>query len=113
MASILFAAGQLRGKYPSNGLSEVEDRGAGEILLTSIDRDGTLEGYDLELIESVASAVNIPVIACGGCGTYEHMQQAFKAGAHAVAVGAMFQFCEATPRGAARYLNEHGIACRP
>jgi cyclase len=86
--------------------------GAGEILLTSVERDGTLQGYDLDLIHSVSSAVDIPVIAAGGCGSYEHMQQALDAGAHAVASGAMFQFCEATPKGAARFLHEQGIATR-
>jgi cyclase len=64
------------------------------------------------LIREVSGAVNIPVIACGGCGSYEHAEQAIRAGAHAVAVGAMFQFTENTPRGASRYLNEHGIPAR-
>ena len=55
---------------------------------------------------------SIPVIAAGGCGTYEHMQQALDAGAHAVAAGAMFQFREATPKGASRYLHDHGYQVR-
>jgi cyclase len=97
---------------PIQSAEMAADLGAGEILLTSIDRDGTLEGYDLDLIREVTKAVNIPVIACGGCGSYEHAEQAIRAGAHAVAVGAMFQFTENTPRGAARYLNEHGIPAR-
>ena len=92
--------------------SEVEARGAGEILLNSIDRDGMMNGYDIDLIREVSAAVDIPVIACGGCGLYEHMEQAIKAGAHAVAVGAMFQFTDQTPRGASRHLNEHGIPAR-
>jgi imidazole glycerol-phosphate synthase subunit HisF len=100
------------GRHCKNTAVDFERHGAGEILLTSIDRDGTLEGYDLDLIREVTEAVSIPVIACGGCGSYEHMEQAINAGAHAVAVGAMFQFCEQTPRGASRYLNEHGIAAR-
>jgi cyclase len=91
---------------------DIEARGAGEIILTSAARDGTMDGYNLDLIRSVTSAVDIPVIACGGCGTYEHMQQALDAGAHAVAAGAMFQFREATPKGAARYLHEHGYQMR-
>lgn len=99
-------------REPVAWAQECEARGAGEILLTDIERDGTMEGYNLDLIRSVSEAVSIPVIACGGCGSYEHMEQAFNAGAHAVAVGAMFQFTEATPRGAARYLNEHGIPAR-
>lgn len=89
-----------------------EADGAGELLLQSIDRDGMMCGYDLDLIRSVSSAVSIPVIAAGGCGTYEHMREAIEAGAHAVASGAMFQFADATPKGAARYLYEHGIPVR-
>lgn len=92
--------------------SDVEALGAGEILLTSIDRDGTLSGYDLDLIRCVSSAVDIPVIAAGGCGSYQHMQEALAAGAHAVASGAMFQFMDATPKGAARHLHQHGIPTR-
>mgnify|MGYP001558462047 CR=1 FL=1 len=86
--------------------------GAGEIILTSIDREGTLLGYDLDLIESISRSVSIPVIANGGCGSYEHMNQAIEAGADAVAAGAMFQFCEATPKGAAEYLNSKGVEAR-
>jgi cyclase len=89
-----------------------EAQGAGEILLTSVDRDGTMNGYDLDMIREVSAAVSIPVIACGGCGSYEHMQQALAAGAHAVAAGALFQFRECTPKGASRYLQEHGFQCR-
>jgi cyclase len=91
---------------------EFEARGAGEILLTDVGRDGTMEGYNLDLIRSVSESVSIPVIACGGCSSYEDMERAFKAGAHAVAVGALFQFTDNTPRGASRYLNEHGIPAR-
>jgi cyclase len=100
------------GRVPSEWAQEAEARGAGEILLTSIDRDGMMDGYDLDLIREVSNAVSIPVIANGGCGTYEHMKQAFEAGAHAVASGAMLQFCDATPKGAARYLSENGVPVR-
>lgn len=99
-------------RQPAEWAAELEDRGAGEILLTSVDRDGTMEGYDLDLIEQVSSRVSIPVIACGGCGTYEHMQQALNAGAHAVAAGAMFQFRDATPKGASRFLHSQGFQVR-
>jgi len=99
-------------RTPVEWAQEVEARGAGEILLTSIERDGMLNGYDLDLIRSVADAVDIPVIAAGGCGSYVHLEEAFNAGAHAVAVGAAFQFTEATPRGAARYLHEQGFQVR-
>lgn len=90
----------------------METQGAGEILLTSIDREGTMEGYDLDLITRVSKAVSIPVIANGGCGTYHDMLQAIQAGAHAVAAGAMFQFSDATPAGAADYLAAHGVTVR-
>lgn len=97
---------------PVGWAKEVESRGAGEILLTVVERDGMREGYDLDLITEVCDAVCIPVIAAGGCGTYQHMQQALNAGAHAVASGAMFQFAEATPKEAARYLKEQGFETR-
>jgi cyclase len=93
-------------------VAEAERRGAGEILLTSVEHEGMMDGYDLDLIREVSDAVSIPVIANGGCGSYEHMRQAIEAGAHAVAVGAAFQFKEMTPKGAARYLREQGIAVR-
>lgn len=86
--------------------------GAGEIVLTSIDREGTLQGYDIELVRAVADAVDVPVIAHGGAGNYEHMLEAIRAGASAVAAGAMFQFTDATPAGAARYLQENGVEAR-
>jgi len=89
-----------------------ERAGAGEILLQSIDRDGTMRGYDLDLIRAVTQDVGIPVIASGGAGTYEHMREAIEAGASAVAAGAMFQFGDFTPAGAARYLMENGIEAR-
>lgn len=100
------------GHEPRSVAARAQDQGAGEILLTSIDRDGTLDGYDLDLIREVSSAVSIPVIAAGGCGSYEHMEQAIAAGAHAVASGAFFQFCDATPKGAARHLKANGIQTR-
>lgn len=90
----------------------MERVGAGEILLQSIERDGTGQGYDLKLIRSVCAAVTIPVIASGGAGNYQHMLEALQAGASAVASGAMFQFDDATPRGAARFLADHGVEVR-
>jgi cyclase len=89
-----------------------EKLGAGEIMLTSIGRDGTMQGYDLDLIKSVSDAVSIPVIASGGCRDYDDMYDAFKAGADACAAGALFAFTDATPRGAAEYLNKRGVVCR-
>lgn len=86
--------------------------GAGEILLQNVDRDGTLAGYCLWRIGNVSRMVGVPVIASGGAGTYEHMHEALQAGASAVAAGAMFQFTDATPRGAARYLADRGHEVR-
>ncbi len=91
---------------------QAEKFGAGEILLTSIDREGTMEGYDLETIRAVSEAVTIPVVAHGGCGSYEHMHEAILAGASAVAAGALFQFTDCTPKGAAEYLKTKGIEVR-
>jgi imidazole glycerol-phosphate synthase subunit HisF len=106
--------------HPANRLASstawlaqcMEDDGAGEILLQSIERDGTMQGYDLELIRSVSDAVSIPVIASGGCGFYADMLAAFHAGADACAAGAMFAFSDQTPRGAATYLREHSMEVR-
>lgn len=85
---------------------------AGEILLTCIQRDGMMTGYKLDAIREVSAAVDIPVIASGGCGTYEHMLEAFQAGADACASGAMFAFTDATPKGAASFLRGKGLEMR-
>jgi cyclase len=70
----------------------MEQRGAGEILLQSIDRDGTQTGYDLELVKRVAEAVSIPVVAAGGAGAMRHFREAVDAGASAAAAGSYFVF---------------------
>jgi cyclase len=90
----------------------VETLGAGEIILNVIERDGMMEGYDLDLIARVSEAVSIPVVACGGAGTYEDFARAIDHGAHAVAAGAMFAFSDATPAGAAEYLASRGYPVR-
>lgn len=86
--------------------------GAGEIMLTAIERDGTMTGYDIQLIQSVSQTVSIPVVASGGAGTYEHLYQAIHAGASAVAAGAMWLFTDQTPIEAAQYLMNHKIEAR-
>lgn len=92
---------------------ELQDRGAGEILITSIERDGTMQGYDLALIEAVVRAVSIPVIASGGAGSYQHMVEAVtQAGASAVAAASMFHFTEQTPAGAKAALAAAGVPVR-
>lgn len=97
---------------PESVAQELQEQGTGEILLQSVDRDGTLEGMDLDLIRAVAASVSIPVIASGGCGSYEHMREAFMAGADAVAAGAMYAFTDQTPKGAARHLKAAGLETR-
>jgi cyclase len=88
--------------------------GAGEILLTSMDRDGTLNGYDLDLLRLVADAVPVPVIASGGAGTLEHLRDAVLLG-HASAILAASIFHDGTfsVREAKAFLETHGIAVRP
>lgn len=80
------------GRSPLEYAREMESRGAGEILLNSIDRDGAMQGFDLDLVREVASAVQVPVVASGGAGTVEHLGAAVAAGASAVAAGSMFVF---------------------
>ena len=70
----------------------MEQLGAGEILLNAIDRDGTREGYDLELVRRVSEAVSIPVVVAGGAGEVRHFREATEAGASALAAGSMFVF---------------------
>ncbi|MEM4255187.1 MAG: AglZ/HisF2 family acetamidino modification protein [Candidatus Norongarragalinales archaeon] len=77
------------GLDPVAWAKKMEKLGAGEVLLTSIDKEGTMEGYDLELIRKVSRAVSIPLIACGGAGKIEHFKEAVDAGASAVAAGSM------------------------
>lgn len=101
------------GRNPVEWAQTIEALGAGELLLSSIDRDGTMQGYDNELIQRVSSAVSIPVIASGGAGNYDHMLQALEKGrATAVAAASIFHFTEQTPAEAKRYLAQHGIPVR-
>lgn len=101
------------GKDPVEWAKELACRGAGEILLTSIDRDGTMLGYDLNLVECVAEAVDIPVIASGGAGNYQHMIDVVnKAGASAVAAASIFHFTEQTPACAKEAMRAAGIPVR-
>ena len=92
----------------------VEKLGAGEILLTSMDRDGTQQGYDLELTRAVSEAVKIPVIASGGVGTLEHLAQGFLKGkADAVLAASIFHYKKYTVAQAKKYLTKKGIPVRP
>jgi cyclase len=91
---------------------EVARRGAGELLLTSMDRDGTRAGYDLELLEKVCGAVSVPVIASGGVGTLEHLAEGLRF-ADAALAASIFHDGEYTVRQAKVYLRERGFEVRP
>jgi len=93
--------------------TRVETLGAGEILLTSMDTDGTQSGYDLPLTRAVATAVRIPVIASGGAGTLEHLAQALDAGAHGVLAATLFHYHGTTIPEARAYLARRGYPVRP
>ena len=91
----------------------MEELGAGEILLTSMDRDGTKDGYDIELTSTVAEAVGIPVIASGGAGNLEHLYEALTDGkADAVLAASIFHYREYTIREAKEYLKSKGVVVR-
>ncbi len=91
---------------------EVVDRGAGEILLTSMDADGTKAGFDLSITEQISRAVNVPVIASGGAGTMEHIKEAFEHGADAALAASIFHYKEIDIMDLKRYLSANGIAVR-
>jgi cyclase len=92
---------------------KVEKLGAGEIMLTSMDRDGTCEGYDLPITKAVSEAVNIPIIASGGAGNLEHIYEALTKGkADAALAASIFHYQEYTTREAKEYLKKKGIPVR-
>lgn len=86
--------------------------GAGEILLTCIDNEGQMQGYELELLRLVAGVVSVPVVANAGCGTPQHALEAIQAGASAVGIGSMFAFTDETPAIVAKYLHSNGVEVR-
>jgi imidazole glycerol-phosphate synthase subunit HisF len=92
---------------------EGAQRGAGEIVINSIDADGTREGYDLELLREIAGRVEVPVVASGGAGTLEHFTQAFAEGqAHAVLAASVFHYGTYTIRQVKEHLRDHGLPVR-
>lgn len=91
---------------------EVERLGAGEIVLTSMDADGTKNGYDLEILGAVCQAVSIPVVASGGAGNPEHFLQAFDVGASAALAASIFHYGEFSIAETKQYLRNHGIPVR-
>ena len=91
----------------------MQEMGAGEILLTSMDRDGTKKGYDLDLTKKVCNSVNIPVIASGGVGNLEHLYQGIKIGREsAVLAASIFHYCKYSIKQAKEYLDSKGIPVR-
>jgi imidazole glycerol-phosphate synthase subunit HisF len=92
---------------------EATGRGAGEILLTSMDRDGTQSGYDLDLVHAVSEAVTVPVIASGGAGELFHLAQALKAGADAVLCASILHYEQVSVPAIKQYLAAAGAAIRP
>jgi cyclase len=111
---VVVAGGRTRtGRDAIAWAREGVERGAGEILLTSMDRDGTNDGYDLELIRAVSETVNVPVIASGGAGELSHLADALNAGADAVLAASIFHFGKYSIAEAKRALAAAGIAVRP
>ena len=108
-----YAGNKATGLDPVDWAREVVDLGAGEILLTSIDREGTMEGYDLELVRTVADAVTVPVIAHGGCGTLQHLVEAVQEGhADAVSCAAMLHFTDQSVIKARAHMKTYGVDVR-
>lgn len=104
---------QPTGLDPVNWAREADSRGAGEILLNSIDRDGMMQGYDLPLLRSVADVISTPLIAAGGAGEPRHFTDAFiEAKVDAVAAGSIYHFTSHTPRSVKTELAVHGIPVR-
>jgi len=101
------------GRDPAVWAKEAESLGAGEILITAIERDGALQGYDLELCGEVAAAVSIPVQVLGGCGNWQHMTQAFKLpGVSAACTQNIYHFTEQSIASAKKYLAAKGVPVR-
>jgi imidazole glycerol-phosphate synthase subunit HisF len=100
------------GKDPVAWAKQLESMGAGEILLTSVERDGLMQGYALDLVAAVSAEVSIPVIASGGAGNYQHMAEAIAQGASAVAAASIFHFTEQTPLEAKIFLASRGVPVR-
>lgn len=100
------------GRDPVEWVAELERLGAGEVQITSIERDSMMEGYDLDTVHDVARAVSIPVIASGGAGSYGDMAAAVKAGASAVSAASIYLFTQATPLEAKAHLASLGIPVR-
>lgn len=97
---------------PLDWALRMQDSHAGEIMLCSIDRDGTMSGYDLDLIAQISDRLEIPIIASSGAGTLQHCRDAFEAGASAITISSMFLFSDHSPIKVRSYLATNGISVR-
>jgi cyclase len=100
------------GKIAKDWVKEIQDRGAGEILLTSMNADGTKAGFDLKITEEVANLSRVPLIASGGAGKLEHFDEVFKTGADAALAASIFHFKEIEISDLKKYLTEKGVFVR-
>ena len=108
-----YAGSRATGRDPVAWAREAVDLGAGEIFLTSIDREGTMEGYDIELVRSVADAVTVPVIAHGGCGTLTHLVEGIVEGhADAVSCASILHFTDQSVIKARAHMKTSGVDVR-
>ena len=106
-------AAEPTGMDPTEWARKAQELNAGEILISSIDRDGSLEGYDNELNRKVAEAVDIPVLVCGGAGKWQHFVEGFNEGtASAVCTTNIYHFTETSIKSAKRYLQNAGVVVR-
>jgi cyclase len=97
---------------PISWAIECAERGAGELIITSIDKDGLMKGYDTDMLKKISSKVTIPIVASGGAGSYKDMLDAFNKGASAVAAASIYHFTEQTPAEAKRYLDKNNVLIR-
>ena len=102
----------IENKDPISWAIRCADEGAGEIILTSIEKDGPMNGYDCETLDKISSKVKIPVIVSGGAGNYDHILKAFNSGASAVAAASIYHFTEKTPSEAKKFLTKNNIPVR-
>lgn len=99
-------------QYKILAIDYLQEIGVGEIIITDATLDGTMNGYNGDMIEEAVQRSKVPIIANGGCGSPEHMAAALDAGASAVAAGSMFLYTEETPKSCAKYLSERGYDVR-
>lgn len=100
------------GKKVMDWVKEGVEMGAGEILLTSVDRDGSLRGYDIPMCQAVASAIPVPTLVLGGAGSWKHFHEGIEAGASGVCTQNIYHFTESSMKAAKDYLRERGVQVR-